>query len=86
MTTGIKVLLIGLFILALVSLFAGLFFLIKDDATADNKRTMLALMTRVGFCVIALIILCVAFFTDNIRMNKSPETLERIAEQRKAAR
>lgn len=85
MSMTIKVLLIGLFILAVISLFTGLFFLIKDDSTSENKRTMIALITRVGFCFVALVILLIAFFTDNIRMNKSPEELERIAEERKAA-
>lgn len=85
MTATIKVLLIGLFVLAVISLFAGLFFLIKDDANADNKRTMFALVTRVGFCMIAFVILLIAFFNDNIRMKKPPAELERMAEERKAS-
>lgn len=85
MSLTIKVLLVGLFILAVVSLFAGLFFLIKDDSKAENQRTMFALIIRVGFCAIALIVLLVAFFTGNINMKKSPKELEKIVEQRKQA-
>lgn len=81
----IKILVIILFAFAVISLFAGLFFLLKDDSTSDNQRTMFALITRVGFCVIALIILIVSMLTGKLNMNPSPEQIDKIAEQRQQA-
>ncbi|MGM0563006.1 MAG: DUF2909 domain-containing protein [Pseudomonadota bacterium] len=77
----IKILVIVLFAFAVISLFAGLYFLLKDDPTAGNKRTMFALMTRVGFCAIALIILLVSLLTGQLGMNPSPEKVDQMAEE-----
>ncbi|EDY85314.1 conserved hypothetical protein [gamma proteobacterium HTCC5015] len=77
----IKTLVVILFLFAVISLFVGLFFLLKDDANASNKRTMFALMTRVGFCAIALAILAISVLTGKLNMNPSPEKIDQIAEE-----
>ncbi len=81
----IKVLLVILFVLAIASLFIGLFFMLKKDNISQDKRTFYLLAARIGFCTLALVILLVAFFSGNMDMNQSPEQLDKIAEQNKQA-
>lgn len=81
----IKVLLVILFVLAIASLFIGLFFMLKKDNISQDKRTFYLLAARIGFCTLALVILLVAFFSGNMDMNQPPEQLDKIAEQNKQA-
>lgn len=81
----IKALLVILLVLAVASLFAGLFFMLKKDNISQDKRTFYLLSARIGFCVLALLILLVAFFSGNMNMNQSPEQLDKIVEQNKQA-
>lgn len=77
----VKMLVIILFVFAVFSLFAGLFFLLKDDPNASNKRTMFALIARVGFCATALAILVIALLTGKLNMNPSPEQVDQIVDE-----
>lgn len=79
----IKVLLVILLVLAVASLFIGLFFMLKKDSFSEDKRTLYFLAARIGFCSLALLILLAAFFSGSMNMNQSPKQLEKIAEQNK---
>jgi|GEM_PF-4626448 len=81
----IKALLIILLVLAIASLFIGLFFMLKKDNVSEDRRTFYLLAARIGFCSLALLILLVAFFSGNMNMNQSPEQLDKIVEQNKKA-
>jgi len=63
--------LIGILLLAvLVSLFSGLFFLVKDQG--KTKRTVTALSFRVGLSALIVIIVLVALYTGELSFNPSP--------------
>lgn len=60
--------LIVLFLLAIVTaLFSGVFFLVKDPATSNNRRTMRALTWRVILQAALVVFLIVAFSRGWIR-------------------
>ena len=54
-----KLILIALLMAIVVSLFSGLFFLMKDDS--HRRRTLTALKIRVGLSITLLIFLALAF-------------------------
>jgi len=63
--------LIGILLLAvLVSLFSGLFFLVKDQG--KTKRTVTALSFRAGLSALIVIIVLVALYTGELSFNPSP--------------
>ncbi|MDX1497468.1 MAG: twin transmembrane helix small protein [Salinisphaeraceae bacterium] len=61
MTIIIIVLLLGI----IISLFSGLYFLLKDES--KSKRTVNALTWRVGLQVLLIVVLVIAFFMGKIR-------------------
>lgn len=61
MTIIIVILLLAI----IISLFSGLFFLLKDDG--NSKRTVNALTWRVGLQVLLIVVLVVAYFMGWIR-------------------
>jgi len=62
---------IGLLLLGVViSLFSGLFFLVKDQG--KSKRTVNSLTIRVGLAALILIIVIVAALTGELQFNPSP--------------
>ena len=54
-----KIVLVVLLIAIVVSLFSGLFFLMKDESR--QRRTLTALKVRVGLSILLLIFLALAF-------------------------
>jgi len=65
----IIILLLGFIV---VSLFSGLFFLVKDKG--QTKRTVNALTLRIGLSVLAIIIIIIAAMLGVIELNPSPLT------------
>lgn len=54
-----KIILVGLLLAIVASLFSGLFFLMKDDSR--ERRVLTALKIRVGLSIALLIFLALAF-------------------------
>ncbi len=62
---------VGLLLLgAVISLFSGLFFMVKDDSS--STRTVKALSFRVGFSVAIVILVLILVVTDQLTLNPSP--------------
>ena len=66
----VKVLVIVLLLAVIVSLFSGLFFLVKDDGT--QRRTVKALTWRISLSIVAILIIIIAGFAGLIPMNNTP--------------
>jgi hypothetical protein len=60
----IKFLLLLLFIGAVISLFGGLFFLVRDSGS--SRRIVYSLYLRVLFCVLLLVLLVYGFFSGQL--------------------
>ena len=54
----------------IVSLFSGLYFLVKDKG--QSNRTVNALSVRIGLSIIAIVIVMIAGATGVIELNPSP--------------
>ena len=54
----------------LISLFAGLYFLVKD--TGDKKRTVNALTVRITISIVAIVIIAIAGATGILPIKQSP--------------
>ena len=54
----VKLLIVILLLAVIVSLFSGLFFLVKDDST--QKRTVNALTWRIGLSLVAIAVIVIA--------------------------
>jgi len=54
----VKLLIVILLIAVMISLFSGLFFLVKDDSS--KSRTVNALTWRIGLSVVALVVIAVS--------------------------
>ncbi len=63
----IIILLLGFIV---ISLFSGLFFLVKDKG--HTKRTVHALTLRIGLSVLAIVIIIIAAVLGVIELNPSP--------------
>lgn len=68
----IKFIIIILLGFIIVSLFSGLFFLVKDKG--QTKRTVNALTFRIGFSILAIVIILIAAMFGVIEFNPSPLT------------
>jgi len=66
----VKFIIILLLVFIIISLFSGLFFLVKDKGT--TKRTVNALTIRIGLSVFAIVIIMVAAALGVIELNPSP--------------
>ena len=66
----LKVLIVTLLFAVIISLFSGLFFLVKDDGKA--KRTVNALTVRVTLSVLLLGLICFALLSGQLAVNPSP--------------
>ena len=66
----VKFIIILLLVFIIISLFSGLFFLVKDKGT--TKRTVNALTLRIGLSVLAIVIIMVAAALGVIELNPSP--------------
>ena len=56
-----KILIMLLLLAIVIALFSAVFFLVKDPATTNNRRTMRALTWRVGLQIALIIFLLIAF-------------------------
>ncbi len=65
----IKLIIAGLFLAALVSLFAGLYFLLKDQE--DSTRLLTSLKFRIAICVLLAIVIIFGFWTGQLS-NQAP--------------
>ena len=54
----------------IISLFSGLFFLVKDKG--QTNRTVNALSVRVGLSILAIVVIMIAGATGVIELNPSP--------------
>lgn len=54
----VKLIIILLLLAIVVSLFSGLFFLVKDDGS--KKRTVNALTWRIGLSIVAILVIIIA--------------------------
>ncbi|EAR61366.1 twin transmembrane helix small protein [Neptuniibacter caesariensis] len=61
---SLKLLLLLLFAAVVISLFSGLFFLIKDQG--QSHRTVNSLFFRVSFSVLIVVVLIYGFYTGEI--------------------
>lgn len=66
----VKFIVLLLLVFILISLFAGLFFLVKDKG--QTKRTVNALTFRIGLSVLAIIVILIAAATGVIEFNRNP--------------
>ncbi len=66
----VKLLIVVLLLAIVVSLFSGLFFLVKDDGS--KKRTVKALTFRIGLSVLAIIVIVIAGLTGVIPIKQTP--------------
>ena len=66
----VKVLLLALLGFIVVSLFAGLFFLVKDKG--QTNRTANALTVRIGLSIAAIVVVLIAGLTGVLEMNPQP--------------
>lgn len=66
----VKFIVILLLVFILISLFSGLFFLVKDKG--DTKRVVNALTIRIGLSILAIVIIMIAAAFGVIEFNASP--------------
>ncbi len=68
----VKLVLILLLGAIVVSLFSGLFFLVKDKG--QTNRTANALSVRIGLSIVAIVVVLIAGMTGVLEMNPDPRT------------
>lgn len=68
----VKVILIALLGFIVVSLFTGLFFLVKDKG--QTNRTANALSVRIGLSIAAIVVVLIAGFTGVLKINPDPRS------------
>lgn len=61
----LKPLLLLFFLAAVISLFCGLFFLIKDQGRSN--RTVNSLFFRVGFCALIILVLLYGIYSGELK-------------------
>lgn len=74
----VKLILILLLGAIVVSLFSGLFFLVKDKG--QTNRTANALSVRIGLSIVAIVVVLIAGATGVLEMNPEPGSPEARAE------
>ncbi len=68
----VKIIVLLLLLFVIVSLFSGLYFLVKDKG--QSSRTVNALTLRIGLSVVAIIVVLIAGVTGVLQINPSPLT------------
>jgi hypothetical protein len=58
----VKIIIVGFLVAIVASLFSGLFFLLKDPSTTNNRRTVRALTIRVGLSIAFALFLVLSYF------------------------
>ena len=66
----VKLIVLLLLGFVVISLFSGLFFLVKDKGQTD--RTVNALSVRIGLSILAIVVVMIAGATGVIELNPSP--------------
>ena len=66
----VKVIVLLLLGFVVISLFSGLFFLVKDKG--QTNRTVNALSVRIGLSILAIVVVMIAGATGVIELNPSP--------------
>lgn len=66
----VKFIVLLLLVFILISLFSGLYFLVKDKG--QTKRTVNALTIRIGLSVLAIVVILIAAATGHIELNRNP--------------
>lgn len=66
----VKFIVLLLLVFVLISLFSGLYFLVKDKG--QTKRTVNALTFRIGLSVLAIVVILIAAATGVIEFNANP--------------
>lgn len=66
----VKLIVLLLLAFVIISLFSGLYFLVKDKG--QSNRTVNALSVRIGLSIVAIVIVMVAGATGVIELNPSP--------------
>lgn len=66
----LKVIIVLLLIAIIISLFSGLFFLMKDDG--KSTRVLNSLAVRVGLSAVLIIVVSIALYTGELSFNVSP--------------
>ncbi|HBR96993.1 MAG TPA: twin transmembrane helix small protein [Gammaproteobacteria bacterium] len=66
----VKFIVVILLLFVIVSLFSGLFFLVKDKG--ETKRTVKALTLRIAISVLAIVVIIIAFATGLLKTNPVP--------------
>lgn len=66
----VKFIVLLLLVFILISLFAGLYFLVKDKG--QTKRTVNALTFRIGLSLLAIVVILIAAATGVIEFNQNP--------------
>ena len=66
----VKVIVLLLLGFVIVSLFSGLYFLVKDKG--QTNRTVNALSVRIGLSILAIVVVMIAGATGVIELNPSP--------------
>ncbi len=79
----VKFVVILLLCFVIVSLFTGLYYLVKDKG--QSNRTVNALTVRIGLSVLAIVIVLIAGATGMIEMNPNPMSGQPPASTDKAA-
>jgi drug/metabolite transporter (DMT)-like permease len=66
----LKIIIAVLLVAVVVSLFSGLFFLVKDDS--KSKRVANSLTVRVALAALIVLIVLIALWTGELKLNPSP--------------
>lgn len=68
----VKLIIIAFLAAIVVSLFSGFFYLLHDDSTNENRRTLHALQVRVALTIAFLAFLVLAYFMGWIHPHAGP--------------
>ena len=66
----VKMIVLILLLMVVISLFSGLFFLVKDKG--QTKRTVNALSIRIGLSILIIVVIMIAAATGVIEINSNP--------------
>ncbi|MBL6752404.1 MAG: twin transmembrane helix small protein [Nevskia sp.] len=58
----VKLIIVAFLVAIVASLFSGLFFLLRDPSTSNNRRTVRALTVRVGLSIAFALFLVLSYF------------------------
>ena len=75
----VKLIVLLLLGFVIISLFSGLYFLVKDKG--QSNRTVNALSVRIGLSIVAIVIVMIAGATGVIELNPSPLSAQNSAPQ-----